>query len=306
MNYMQQYLVEEYVEEYEAGRISRRELVRIVSALAGSAALASSILDAVPVLAEDIDAAPHRQATGPGVTVSPDDPSITAYPVTVPGRDGAALFAYLSTPKGQGPFPGVLVIHENQGMLEHFKDVTRRYAKLGYTALTVDLLSRAGGTDSMPNAVDRAAALGGIPVDQQIQDLLQGLEYLKNLPRMRPNRIGVTGFCYGGGLTWRLATAARDLAAAVPYYGANPPLDQVPNIGAAVFAIYAGLDQRLNAGIPEIERAMRAANKTFEYKIFPNVLHGFFNDTRGETMDLPASREAWSMTLAWFDRYLKR
>lgn len=303
MHYLQQYIVDEYIEEYGEGRISRRELVRLVSALAGSAALAASILDAVPVRADEA-AAPLKQATGPGITVSPDDPAITAGPVNVPSVDAGPIFGYLSMPKGQGPFAGVLVIHENAGTAEHFKDITRRFAKAGYASLHLDLLSRRGGTESIPEGPDRSAAIGSIPPDQMISDLKQGLEYLKNLPRMRPDRIGATGYCFGGGLTWRLATAAPDLRAAVPYYGPNPPLEAVPNIRAAVLAFYGEKDPRINAGIPDIEAAMKRTNKTFEYKIFPDAFHGFFNDTRGATMNAAASKESWERSLAWFNRHL--
>lgn len=304
MNYLQQYLVDEYIEEYNEGRLSRRDLARLVTALAGGAA-ATRILDAIPVHAEDIAAAPRPQATGPGITISPDDPRITAMPVTVPAADGAGLIGYLSMPRGAGPFPGVLVIHENSGLLEHFKDVTRRFATQGYASLTIDLLSRQGGAVNIPDPVQRSTLMGQGNPDQYISDLKQALEYLKNLPRMRPDKIGATGYCFGGGLTWRLATAAPDLDAAVPFYGPNPPLEAVPNIRAAVLAFYGERDPRINAGIPAIEQAMRANSKTFVYKVFPDAFHGFFNDTRGETMNMAAAREAWTMSLEWFGRYLR-
>src|SRR5262249_48749825 len=160
-------------------------------------------------------AAPKPQATGPFITVSPDDPDITAMRVTVPGLDGFPLAAYISMPRGAGPFPGVLVIHENQGWGEHYRDITRRFAKSGFAALVIALLSRAGGAESIPNAVDRGAAQGNIPADQLVSDLKQGLEYLKNLQRMNPQKIGATGYCFGGGMTWRVALAAPDLDAAV-------------------------------------------------------------------------------------------
>ncbi len=303
MHYLQQYIVEEYIEEYNEGRLSRRDLVKLVTAIAGSAA-AASILDAVPVRAEP-EPAPSKQATGPGITVSPDDPDITAYPVRVPARDGAQLIGYLSMPKGQGPFPGVLVIHENQGLLEHFRDVTRRFAKAGYASIVIDLLSRQGGAESIAAAIERSSLIGQLPPDQMLSDELQALEYLKNLPRMRPDRIGATGYCFGGGMCWRVAIAAPDLKAAIPYYGAVPPAQDVPRIQAAVLAFYAANDPRINAGIPGIEEAMRRNNKIFEYRIFPNSFHGFFNDTRGETMNLQAARESWEMSLAWFGRYLR-
>jgi carboxymethylenebutenolidase len=113
----------------------------------------------------------------------------------------------------------------------------------------------------------------------------------------------VMGFCFGGGLTWRLATTDPNLRAAVPFYGSNPPLDAVPNIQAAVLAMYGGEDARVNAGIPDIERTMRAAGKTFEYMIYPGAGHAFFNDT-GSSYNADAAADAWQRTLDWFGRYL--
>ena len=152
---------------------------------------------------------------------------------------------------------------------------------------------------------DRSAAIGQIAPEQLVSDLKDTFEYLKNLPQTIADKIGVTGYCFGGGMTWRAAVSVPDLDAAVPYYGPNPPLDQVPNTRAAVLAFYGEQDARINAGINDIEAAMKAANKTFEYKIMPGALHGFFNDTRPQTYQEAAAKDAWTMTLAWFQKYLK-
>jgi len=127
---------------------------------------------------------------------------------------------------------------------------------------------------------------------------------LQGLPSVRRDRIGAMGFCFGGGMVWRLATANPDLRAAVPFYGANPPIADVARIKAAVLAIYGELDSRINAGIPEVREAMQNARIVHEIVIFPGAQHAFFNDT-WERYNDAAARAAWDRTLAWFDRYLK-
>ena len=301
MNDMQRYLVDEMVEEYQVGRITRRELLRRATLITGSAAIAATFLrDLGPAAAA---AAPSpRPPMQDGVTVSPTDPDLELGPVEFPG-DGAALLGYLARPRGEGPWPAVLLIHENRGLTEHQNDVSRRLAKQGYAALAIDLLSRQGGSASFTDRAQATGMLGQTPPEQMVGDLNAAVAFLQGLPYVQSERIGAMGHCFGGGMTWRLATANPSLRAAVPYYGSNPPLDAVPNIQAAVLAIYASDDPRINAGIPDIERAMLAAGKTFEYVIYPGSSHAFFNDT-GPNYNPDAAREAWARTLDWFGRYL--
>jgi carboxymethylenebutenolidase len=244
-------------------------------------------------------------AQAAGVTVPPTDPALESAGMISYAAGGVAVQAYLSRPKGAGPFPAVVVIHENRGLLEHFKDVTRRLAKLGYVALAVDLASGEGGTER--HAADLAqvtAILGRTPPERMVEFLTAGVRHLQGQPYVRRDRIGATGYCFGGGMTWRLATAAPDLRAAVPYYGSNPPLSDVPKIKAAVLAIYAGEDQRINAGIPAIREALQKAGVVHDIVIVPNADHAFFNDT-GARYVAAAARAAWERTTAWFERYLK-
>src|SRR5262249_26270601 len=156
------------------------------------------------------------------------------------------LIGYLATPTAAtGKLAGVLVIHENRGLTDHIKDVVRRVAKAGYAGLGVDLLSRQGGTAALPDDAARSGRLGQAPPDQLLSDLGAGLDYLKTQGQVDPARLGVVGFCFGGGLTWRLATQRADLKAAVPFYGPNPPLADVPKIKAAVLGLYGGNDARI-------------------------------------------------------------
>ena len=234
-------------------------------------------------------------------TVSPDDPAVQAGEVEFPG-EGTTLLGYLAHPAGEGSYPVVLVCHENRGLTDHIKDVTRRLAKAGYVALAVDLLSRQGGVTAF-SSDQVPGALGNTLPDQFVQDFISGWEYLKTLPYAQAERVGMVGFCFGGGVTWLVATRMPELRAAVPFYGPHPPVEDVPNIQAAVRAIYAGNDQRINQGIPAIEEAMRENSKVYEKIIYPNVDHAFHNDT-GTRYNPEAAQDAWSKTLEWFGKYL--
>jgi carboxymethylenebutenolidase len=179
--------------------------------------------------------------------------------------------------------------------------VTRRFAKAGYVALAVDLLSRDGGTARVDPTVV-AAKLTENP-NQPVNDFAAAFRYLQTLPVVQKSAIGMVGFCYGGGVTWRVATAIPDLKAAVPFYGPNPPIPDVAKINAAVLAIYGGDDSRIDAGIPAIEAAMKQGNKTFEKQVYAGAGHAFNNDT-GSSWNEQASYDAWQKTLDWFKKYL--
>lgn len=348
MNYFQRYLAEEFAEDYQDGRISRRKALKLIASVTGSMVLANSFLAACvpnpvektpgaasPAVASETtrpapsatlfptpSQAPAQIATSPAATqtpggltpagvtpaasrnatVSPDDPAVQAGDVQFKGKDGTTLIGYLARPK-QGTFlPVVLVCHENRGLTDYIRDVTRRLAKAGYVGLAVDLLSRQGGTDKLgSDAVP--GALGNINPDQFVQDFISGWEYLKGQSFAQAARVGMVGFCFGGGVTWSVATKMPELRAAVPFYGPQPPVADVPNIQAAVLAFYGALDTRIDAGIPAIEEAMKKNNKTFEKMIYPNADYAFHNDT-GPRYNPEAASDAWSRTLQWFGKYL--
>ncbi len=334
MNEFQRYLVEEFVEDYQERRLSRREALKLIASITGSLIAAHTFLAACapspqatptapptstapptdapslsPTSAPEPTAPPtpaeaSASATAPSLsgTVSPEDPAIEAAPVQFPDED-ATLMGYLARPAGDGPFPVVLVCHENRGLTEHIRDVTRRLAKAGYVALAVDLLSRQGGTEAV-GSEEVPGVLGNMPPDQFVQDFLSGWRYLQDQSFAQADRVGMVGFCFGGGVTWRVATEMPELKAAVPFYGPHPSVDAVPNINAAVLAIYAERDQRINQGIPAMEAAMQQNNKIYEKVIYPDADHAFHNDT-GSRYNPEAARDAWARTLAWFERYLK-
>ncbi len=327
MNLFQRYLAEEFAEEYEEGHLSRREALKLIASVTGSMILANSILAAcVPPdpaaintpsataaatdSTEDPQATPTNTTEGgqtpEGTAAAPptptaaeglENPAIEAGLIEFPG-EGATLSAYLARPGGAGAFPVVLVCHENRGLTPHIQDVTRRLAQAGYVALAVDLLSRQGGTEAVGSG-NVPGALGNISPDQFVQDFLSGWRYLQDQPFAQAERVGMVGFCFGGGVTWLVATKFPALKAAVPYYGPHPPAADVPGINAPVLAIYAGRDQRINQGIPAIEAAMAQSNKIYENVIYPDTDHAFNNDT-GTRYAPQAAMDAWERTLEWF------
>ena len=241
------------------------------------------------------------QAAVPHGTVAADDPLVIASAMEFPAED-TNLKGYLSRPVSGDGAPVILVCHENRGLTPHIQDVTRRLAKAGYVALAVDLLSRQGGTAAMDSG-DVPGTLGNISPDTFVQDFLAGWRWLKEQSFALGERVGMTGFCFGGGVTWRVATQMAELKAAVPFYGPHPEVSDVPNIRAAVQAIYGERDTRINAGIPAIEKAMQENGKIYSKIIYPDCDHAFFNDT-GSRYNPTAAQDAWKQLLTWFQRYV--
>lgn len=319
---MQRYLVEEEAEHWRDGTISRREFIRRVTLLVGGAAAASGVLLSLGCDPTSADATPTRVAV---VTPSPlplgqsrspyhvadDDPAVHTEMVDIPARaQGLKLKGYLAYNQvrmgaGAGPAKpgGVLVMHENRGLTDYIKDVVRRLGKAGYVALCVDLLSRAGGTSAHPDEAERIATLGQVPVDYLLGDLLDGVAYLGSRPDVNPGKLGAVGFCFGGGMTWRLVTQTDKIKAAVPFYGPNPPLSDVPKIKAAMLGIYGGLDERITGQVPQLEQALKQANVTYEIQIYPGANHAFHNDT-GPNYDAEAAKDAWTRTMEWLGNHM--
>jgi carboxymethylenebutenolidase len=229
------------------------------------------------------------------------DPAVISSRVTFPSQ-GDEIMAYLARPAMEGVYPAVLVCHENRGLTPHIEDVARRFAKAGYVGLALDLLTREGGTAAQdPDQVP--ALLSGAPPERHVGDFAAGLTYLQSLDYVDGDRIGMTGYCFGGGITWRCAVALPELKAAVPFYGPAPELEQVPNIKAAVFGVYAELDERINAGKDPLEQALKDAGITYQMKVYPGVNHAFHNDTGQRYVEEQAT-QAWMDTLAWFEGHL--
>jgi carboxymethylenebutenolidase len=320
MNLFQHYLADEFAEDYTEGRLTRREALKLIASVTGSLILANSILSAcvpteeateavspspnIPTSAPSATGTPDTESasSAPYGTVMPDDPAVIAGDVQFPSSD-ANIMGYLAHPSNDEKAPVILICHENRGLTPHIQDVARRYAKAGYVGLAVDLLSRQGGSAAVGES-NVPGALGNIQPEQFVEDFKSGWRYLQGQPFADAARVGMTGFCFGGGVTWQVAVHMPELLAAVPYYGPHPVPADVPNIRAAVLAIYGALDNRINSGIPAMEEAMKANNKIYEKIIYPNADHAFHNDT-GSRHNPEAAKDAWQRTLAWFDRYVR-
>jgi carboxymethylenebutenolidase len=201
--------------------------------------------------------------------------------------------------------PVVLIVHENRGLTDHIKDVARRWAVEGYVAFAVDLLSREGGTDAVEDQTQIPALLSGADPNQFVSDFQAAVEHYRIDPTVDINKLGITGFCFGGGITWLAATQISELKSAVPYYGPPPPLDQVPKISAAVLGIYSDdPNDFANKGRDELKAALDDAGVVNEFKIYPGTKHAFNNDT-GPNYNEEQSLAAWKDATAWMAEYVK-
>jgi carboxymethylenebutenolidase len=246
---------------------------------------------------------PPDKPTTSGITVRPDDPAITAGMVEYLGVVGP-LFGYLAAPQGTNVYPGVLVLHDGQGLTEHFKDITRRFAKAGFVALGPDLASRAGGTDKLADPAKVTAALQGMAPTQLLQDLYASVRYLEARPLVAKTRIGALGFGVGGNVIWLVVTGNSDIKAVVSVSG-NVPSDRIAaNLNAAVLSIYGENDRRDEEALADFDTAMKKAGLAFTVKKEPKAGRDFFNDTTPRYVPA-AAKDAWAMTLDWFAQHLK-
>lgn len=273
-------------DEYTHSQVSRKDFMRKLAVLAGSTALAMTIL---PMLENNYAAAADFNS---------DD--IEVENITYPGVDGE-MKAVLAKPKGKKNLGCVLVIHENRGLNPHIIDVTKRVAAEGFLALGVDALSPFGGT---PTDEDKGRELiGKLDPEKNLQNYLKGLEYL--CKRKDGNgKVGCVGFCWGGGMANKLAVNDPKLQAAVAYYGAQANVADVPKIKAGLMLHYGGLDERINAGIPAYEQALKDNKIDYKIYIYDGVNHAFNNNTSPTRYNEAAAKLAWSRTIDLFKQKL--
>lgn len=293
--------IAQLVHLYVDGAFSRRDLVKRVAKHTGSVAAATAALAAFPD-------AMSAQATPvpPGVRVAENDPDIVAGEVTFPGEVGI-VYGYQAIPKTayKDLQPGLLIVHENRGLVEHIKDVTRRAAKAGFNALAVDLLSRQGGTSQFTEPTQQTAAYNRTTQPERRADLLAGLDHLKRLDTIVFDRIGITGFCAGGGNTWDFAVNFEEIGAAVPFYGAPPTLEDLDRLKVPVLAIYAERDRGLTQRLYPVADALSRAQKVYGMAVYEGVGHAFHNDT-GAAYNADAAADAWARAMAFFNKWLRR
>jgi carboxymethylenebutenolidase len=300
--YEDQGTIASLVHLYVDGAFSRRELIERVTKHTGSLAAAMAALGGFEIMrAQTAPACPDH------ARVPADAPDLEVYDVEFPGEAGT-MFGHLAHPRRTNPdqnWPGVIVIHENRGLVEHIKDVTRRVARAGFVGLGVDLLSRQGGTAQFTEPTQQTAAYNRTTVDQRRADLIAALSYIKSLPVAQYDRIGTVGFCAGGANVWELAVHLEELAAAVPFYGAPPATAElIDRIKAPVLAIYAERDRNLTLRMAPVMTEMITRQKVFGMIVYEGAGHAFHNDT-GAAYNPAAACDAWAQTIAWFNKHLR-
>ena len=325
LNQFQRYLVHEFVDDYNDGVMTRRDMMQRVVHITGGVAAAATMLTTLGVKAADAKTERLLFRQGTPVSSSPlsvpaNDPAIVATDITFDSA-GASISAYearpansagstpvvaaspAATPVSGGGLPLILVCHENRGLTDHIRDVTRRLAKVGYAAVAVDLVSREGGTAAHTESEIPSILSQGDP-DRHVKDFQAAATHYQSVDGIDATRLGMVGFCFGGGITWRAATQIDSLKAAVPFYGPPPPLEAVPNINAAVFGIYSADPKDFaNEGRDQLQAALEAAGITHEMKVYPGTEHAFNNDT-GPRYNEEQALIAWQDTLNWLGTYV--
>lgn len=276
-------------DEYTHKPLRREDFIKKLVLLTGSLTAAMTALSQLEV---KYDAA---------TTIAENSTEIITEKVTWPTED-ITMKGYLARPSAAGKYGAVVVIHENRGLNPHIEDVTRRVANAGFIALAPDALSETGGT---PADADQARDLiGKLDMTKNLQRYIKAFDYLKLRPECN-GHLGCVGFCWGGAMANQLAVHVPDLKAAVAFYGRQPDAADVPKIKAAVQLHYAALDERVNAGIPAYEEALKKAGTTYELYMYENAQHAFHNDTAGPRYNEAAAKLAWTRTIKFFHDKLK-
>lgn len=330
MNAYQEYLLQEFVDDYHEKQMSRRDLMRRALLIMGTAPLASSALLALGCggdddTDDDVDATATSSSATSGATTATSPtvaasaaasasaaPTGTQAAVQITSSDvkfagpGSDLLGYLSRPADTSKsYPGVFIIHENRGLVEHSKDIARRYAGQGYVALAIDLVSRKGGSGADTTANMAALAGANVNIEDLVADTKAYATYLQGLEGVRKNGVGVTGFCFGGGYAFEAAIAAPEVVAAVPYYGICRLMDQLSKTKAAVLAMYGANDGRVTSQAEQVKAELAKTGKPYEVKIYEGANHAFFNGT-GANYNATAAADAWPKTLNWFATHLPK
>jgi carboxymethylenebutenolidase len=294
------YLTTEVAEDWTDGLISRREAMRRLARLGVAAGAAGALLAACAETARPASAGPLASSSGsiPQASNAPASAApIVGEAIRFAGPRGElqAFLAPAVDPRG-----AMLVIHENRGLTDHIRSVASRLSGDGYTSLAIDLLSEEGGTAAVGDPGNVSGVLGDASTERLVGDMKAGLDELER--RAPEARLGTIGFCFGGGMVWTLLDAGDPrLAAAIPFYGPAPDEPDFSGNAAAVFAVYAELDERVNASRDRAVAALEAAGLPHEARTYPGVDHAFFNDTGGR-YDAEQAGAAYRDVLAWLDR----
>jgi carboxymethylenebutenolidase len=281
--------INDLYDDYVHGLLDRRQFLKQLSILAGGAAAATALL---PLLENS-----HAKAE----VVPKDDPRLYTERMKYSGATGDVV-AYLARPKGDEKLPGVVVIHEITALGPHIEDVTRRVALEGFLAIAPDALSPLGGTPEDPEKA--RPLMQKLDSQATIQNYVAAVRYLKIHP-VSTGKVGVIGFCWGGGMANDVAVNSPDVLAVVPYYGRQPASEDVPKIKASLLLHYAGIDEGINKGIPAYEEALKKASINYKLYMYEGVKHGFNNDTWAERYNKGAAELSWPRTISFLKEKLK-
>jgi carboxymethylenebutenolidase len=302
VNPLQRYLAEEIATDHVDGLLTRREAMRRLGLLGLTTAAAAALIASCSAEPEEASTPSPTSPATAGPPESPQPPgmhTLPTQPISWPGPTGQLQAAWSQAPESKG---AVLVIHENKGLNDWVRSVAGRLAGAGYSAMAIDLLSGQGGTGAFADPAQATAALGAIAPEQFVHDLNSAVAQLKL--RAPGQKVGVVGFCFGGGMVWRLlADGALGVSAAVPFYGPLPDNPDFIGSKAAVLGIYGALDTRVTGSMPAAKAALGRAGLVNELVVEPNADHAFFNDT-GPRYNAVAAADAWQRLLDWFARYL--
>lgn len=283
---MDQQIINLY-DEYTHKPLNRSEFIRRLALLAGGTAAALTLL---PLLEVN-----YAQAA---VTGQED---LFTERIKYPGINGD-MEAYVARPKKEKKYAAVVVIHENRGLNAHIEDVARRAAKAGYLAIAPNALSSLGGTPE--NEDEARTKFQQLKAEDNLQNFIKVFDYLPERTDCN-GQFGCVGFCWGGGMSNDLAVNVPSLKAAVAFYGRQPKAENVPAIKGAIQLHYGGLDERINAGYPAYEEALKKNNKPYELYVYDGVNHAFHNDTAPTRYNEVAAKLAWQRTIDFFGKYLK-
>jgi carboxymethylenebutenolidase len=285
---MHQKVVDLY-EKYSQGSLDRRGFLKRLALVAGGTAAANALLTLL------------ERNSARAQVVAKDDARLIVEYMKYPGETGEVRANFVR-PRGDAKLPGVVVIHENRGLNAHIEDVTRRIALEGFLAIAPDALSPLGGT---PEDSEKAPALiGQLDKEKAIKNYLAAVKYLKTHP-LSTGKVGVVGFCWGGAMANQVAVHSPDVVAAIPYYGATPAPEDVPKIKASLLLHYAGLDERINSGIPAFEGALKKASIDYKIYMYEGAQHAFNNETAPARYNKDAAQLAWQRTISFLKEKLK-
>ncbi len=306
MSVAPQTIVDSLIRDYRKGQLSRREFFQKLAFALGSIVLAHELMlqegfaseweafnwpdpqdQAQPTPKESIAAGEKRLP-----------PSVAAEWVEYPSGD-IEVGAYLARPKTGAPFAAIIVIHENRGLTEFVLGIAQRWASEGLLAIAPDCLSRLGGTAKFDSMDAAREGIGWLESAGVLADLHATVGYLKTRTDVRKEKLGVSGFCWGGGQTFNFATESREIAFAVPFYGPPPALEKLERIACPVYGVFAEMDQRVNANLDAAATKMKELGKDFSYKVYPGAQHAFMNFTAPQRYNAEQARTAWADVTAF-------